>query len=105
MPVRVSLPQRSEALHLICDGIAERIADQKFAVRSLVTLYRNSRNIGRPDTLGAAASASPASQSTSKLFKAALKGVRTAATHTTTVFGMAASEMAGRCGLFGSSVE
>ncbi|KAL0576656.1 hypothetical protein V5O48_005316 [Marasmius crinis-equi] len=73
---------------------AERIADQKFAVRSLVTLYRHSSDIpGRSDTLKGAQE-TPAVK-TRKFFKAALKGVRVAATTTTTALGNVASEIAG----------
>ncbi|KAF8885420.1 Mechanosensitive ion channel-domain-containing protein [Mucidula mucida] len=66
---------------------AERIADQKFAVRSLVTLYRHSSDIpGRSDTLKAS-HAKNASVNPKKIFKRAMKGVRIAATTTTTAFG------------------
>ncbi len=65
----------------------ERIADQKFAVRSLVTLYRHSSDIpGRSDTLKAS-HAKNASVNPKKIFKRAMKGVRIAATTTTTAFG------------------
>ncbi|KAL0072385.1 hypothetical protein AAF712_000148 [Marasmius tenuissimus] len=74
---------------------AERIADQKFAVRSLVTLYRHSSDIpGRSDTLKGASEGTPAVK-TRKFFKKALKGVRMAATTTTTALGNVASEIAG----------
>ncbi|KAF9268886.1 hypothetical protein L218DRAFT_1073318 [Marasmius fiardii PR-910] len=73
---------------------AERIADQKFVVRSLVTLYRNSSDIpGRSDTLKGAEQT--AAIKTRKFFKKALKGVRVAATTTTTALGNVASEIAG----------
>jgi hypothetical protein len=66
---------------------AERIADQKFAVKSLVTLYRNSSDIpGRADTLSAS-HVKNNSVDPRKFFKRALKGVRAAATTTTTAFG------------------
>ncbi|KAF7376162.1 Mechanosensitive ion channel protein [Mycena sanguinolenta] len=58
---------------------AERIADQKFAVKSVVTLYRNSRNVGRADALQTDATTR----------------VRFAATTTTTAFGNVASEITG----------
>ncbi|KAJ4483406.1 Mechanosensitive ion channel-domain-containing protein [Lentinula aciculospora] len=74
---------------------AERIADQKFAVRSLVTLYRNSSDIpGRSDTLKASHMKN-SSVNPKKLFKRAIKGVRIAATTTTTALGNVASEIAG----------
>ncbi|KAI4526439.1 hypothetical protein K525DRAFT_259127 [Schizophyllum commune Loenen D] len=77
---------------------AERIADQKFNVRSLVVLYRHSSDIpGRHDTMNGAqrgikekVKANPA-----RLLKAAIKGVRNAATTTTTALGNVASEIAG----------
>ncbi|KIY73032.1 hypothetical protein CYLTODRAFT_342952 [Cylindrobasidium torrendii FP15055 ss-10] len=74
---------------------AERIADQKFAVRSLVVLYRHSSDIpGRSDTLKAS-HAKNASVNPSKILKKAMKGVRSVATTTTTAFGNVASEIAG----------
>ncbi|KAF8070126.1 Mechanosensitive ion channel-domain-containing protein [Lyophyllum atratum] len=74
---------------------AERIADQKFAVRSLVTLYRNSSDIpGRSDTLhdgpGKRGSVNP-----KRFFKKFRQGIRMAATTTTTALGNVASEIAG----------
>ena len=72
----------------------DRIADQKFAVKVLVTLYRNSSDIpGRSDTLSAAQGSSVLAPK--RLFRRALKGVRVAATTTTTAFGNVASEIAG----------
>lgn len=75
----------------------DRIADQKFAVRVLVTLYRYSSDIpGRSDTLAAAHGSSKSSVLDPKLvFRRALKGVRVVATTTTTAFGNVASEIAG----------
>ncbi|KAF5370669.1 hypothetical protein D9758_001813 [Tetrapyrgos nigripes] len=74
---------------------AERIADQKFAVKSLVTLYRNSSDIpGRSDTLKAGSDAQ-AAVNPRKIFKKAIRGVRSAATTTTTALGNVASEIAG----------
>ncbi|KAI0779722.1 Mechanosensitive ion channel-domain-containing protein [Fomes fomentarius] len=77
---------------------AERIADQKFAVRVLVTLYTHSTDIpGRADTLrdGPADAKRKTVMNPQRLFKKALKGVRSAATTTTTVLGNVASEIAG----------
>jgi hypothetical protein len=68
---------------------AERIADQKFAVKSLVTLYRNSKNVGRPDALRA--DSAKDALNPRQFFKRALKGVRNVATTTTTAFGNVAS--------------
>ncbi|KAJ7218050.1 Mechanosensitive ion channel-domain-containing protein [Mycena pura] len=72
---------------------AERIRDQKFAVKSLVTLYMRSRNVGRPDGLNVE-SAKDVSHP-ANFIRRALKGVRSAATTTTTAFGNVASEIAG----------
>ena len=75
----------------------ERIAEQKFAVRVLVTLYAHSTDIpGRSDTLrDGPADAKRKSMNPQRLFKKALKGVRGVATTTTTVLGNVASEIAG----------
>ncbi|KAJ7901846.1 Mechanosensitive ion channel-domain-containing protein [Mycena olivaceomarginata] len=71
---------------------SERIADQKFAVKSIVTLYRNSKNIGRPDAM----QSDTASVMNPKNFlRRAFKGVRDVATTTTTAFGNVASEITG----------
>ncbi|KAL0955922.1 hypothetical protein HGRIS_002114 [Hohenbuehelia grisea] len=76
---------------------AERIADQKFAVRSLVTLYRHSSDIpGRSDTLrDRQAHKANNSINPKRFFKRAMKGVRMAATTTTTALGNVASEITG----------
>ncbi|KAF7321301.1 Mechanosensitive ion channel protein [Mycena kentingensis (nom. inval.)] len=72
---------------------AERIADQAFAVRSVVTLYTHSKNVGRPDTLRTESTKELINPT--KFLKRALKGVRNVATTTTTAFGNVASEIAG----------
>ncbi|KAJ7497312.1 Mechanosensitive ion channel-domain-containing protein [Mycena latifolia] len=72
---------------------SERIADQKFAVKSLVTLYRNSKNVGRSDALHS--NSTKDILNPKQFFKKALKGVRTAAKTTTTAFGNVASEITG----------
>ncbi|EAU91403.1 hypothetical protein CC1G_01892 [Coprinopsis cinerea okayama7 len=74
---------------------AERIADQKFAVRTLVTLYRHSSDIpGR--TLEVVGDDSKGSfVNPKRMFKKITKGVRKAATTTTTALGNVASEIAG----------
>jgi len=75
---------------------ADRIAEQKFAVKVLVTLYRYSNNIlGRSDTLNANNASTPQPLQLRRIFKEALKGVRIAATSTTTAFGNVASEITG----------
>ncbi|KAF9793059.1 Mechanosensitive ion channel-domain-containing protein [Thelephora terrestris] len=76
---------------------AERIADQKAAVRILVTLYQYSSDIpGRTDTLrDTGVGSKRASVSATRFFKKALKGVRYAATTTTTALGNVASEITG----------
>ena len=76
----------------------ERIAEQKFAVRVLVTLYAHSTDTpGRSDTLrdGPADHKRKTMMNPQTIFKKALKGVRHAATTTTTVLGTVASEIAG----------
>lgn len=75
---------------------ADRIAQQKFAVKVLVTLYRYSSNfLGRSDTLNATNATTSQPLQLRRIFKEALKGVRIAATSTTTVFGNVASEITG----------
>ncbi|KZP03648.1 hypothetical protein FIBSPDRAFT_844740 [Athelia psychrophila] len=77
---------------------AGRIANQKFAVEVLVTLYRNSNDIpGRSDTLngGVHAQKGANARDPRRFVKQALKGVRMAATTTTMAFGNVASEIAG----------
>lgn len=75
----------------------ERIADQKFAVKTLTFLYRFSSDIpGRSDTLRDARGTDRGTASPKRFFKRAMKGVRFAATTTTTVLGNVASEIAGR---------
>ncbi|KAF7361876.1 Mechanosensitive ion channel protein [Mycena venus] len=71
---------------------AERIADQKFAVKSIVTLYRNSKNVGRTDALQNDA---VSIMNAKNFLSRALKGVRDVATTTTTAFGNVASEITG----------
>ncbi|KAI1796400.1 Mechanosensitive ion channel-domain-containing protein [Ganoderma leucocontextum] len=78
---------------------AERIGEQKFAVRVLVALYQHSTDIpGRSDTLRDGPQGDhkrKTMMNPQKIFKKALKGVRHAATTTTTVLGTVASEIAG----------
>ncbi|KAH9948995.1 Mechanosensitive ion channel-domain-containing protein [Amylocystis lapponica] len=77
---------------------AERIADQKYAMRVLVTLYQHSSDIPwRSDTLhaGHVGNKRMTGVNPRKLIKKALKGVRYAATTTTTALGNVASEIAG----------
>lgn len=76
---------------------AERIAAQKLAVRILVTLYRHSTDIpGRSDTLkDGPVENKRATMNPKKILKKALKGVKRAATTTTTALGNVASEIAG----------
>jgi hypothetical protein len=77
--------------------LAERIADQKFATRSLVTLYRNSKDIpGRTDDLDDGPAAKGGAARPNLIFKKFRAGVRYAATTTTTALGNVASEIAGR---------
>ncbi|THH00782.1 hypothetical protein EW026_g1806 [Hermanssonia centrifuga] len=75
---------------------AERIADQKFALRVLSTLYRHSHDIpGRIDTLKDGVHDKRASMAPKRFLKKAFKGVKSAATTTTTALGTVASEIAG----------
>ncbi|TEB38382.1 hypothetical protein FA13DRAFT_1726059 [Coprinellus micaceus] len=76
---------------------AERIADQKYAVKALVTLYRFSSDVpGRTDVLAEDAQTAKGSFSNPKrVFKKIREGVRLAATTTTTALGNVASEIAG----------
>ncbi|KAH8827980.1 Mechanosensitive ion channel-domain-containing protein [Flagelloscypha sp. PMI_526] len=73
---------------------AERIADQKFAVRSLVVLYRHSHDTGRSDTLTPEQVIKDIADP-KKLFRHIFKGARNIATTTTTALGNVASEIAG----------
>lgn len=67
----------------------ERIADQKAAVKALVTLYRNSVNISEPtDAIGL-------ENKGAHMFRKIRQHVRLATTTTATVFGNVASEIAG----------
>ncbi|EKM54463.1 uncharacterized protein PHACADRAFT_258317 [Phanerochaete carnosa HHB-10118-sp] len=75
---------------------AERIADQKFAIQVLSTLYRYSHDTpGRSDALTDCHPEKKPSIAPKRLFKHALKGVKVAATTTTTALGAVASEIAG----------
>jgi len=76
---------------------AERIADQKQAVKTLVVLYRHSSDIpGRTDTMrDGQATDKRASMNPKRFFKKATQAVRFAATTTATGFGNVASEIMG----------
>ncbi|KAH9040170.1 hypothetical protein EDB85DRAFT_2072323 [Lactarius pseudohatsudake] len=75
---------------------AERIADQKFAVKALTTLYRNSTELPEnPDGPHDSRGDKRLAVNPRRIVKQALKGVRFAATTTTTVLGNVASEIAG----------
>jgi len=82
MPVRVprDLLWNPSYLH-----IPDRIADQKVAMKILVTLYRNSRNITTPATPGSGS-----------LLMRAYSGFKGAAMTTTSTFGNLAAELMGR---------
>ena len=88
----------NESSSQILRSFTERIADQKLAIRVLVTLYSHSSELpGRSDALkDRDAGQKPPPADPKKLFKRALKGVRAAATTTTTALGNVASEIAGR---------
>ncbi|KAI0769601.1 Mechanosensitive ion channel-domain-containing protein [Trametes elegans] len=77
---------------------ADRIAAQKFAMKVLVTLYQHSTDQPwRSDTLrdGPSDPKRKSMFNPQKAFKKTLKGIRSAATTTTTVLGTVASEIAG----------
>lgn len=75
---------------------ADRIADNKTAVRALTQLYLNSRDIGRNDTLdGARTKAGRERMDPSKLVKKTLKSAKRVVTGTTTALGTVASEIVG----------
>lgn len=76
----------------------DRIAEQKHAVKTLISLYRNSSDIpGRSDTLLASnVTRGAAAVDPRRLFKKLREGVRLATTTTATVFGNVASEITGR---------
>lgn len=77
--------------------LPERIADQKYAVKVLVTLYRYSTNTsGRTDVLTEESETKGSFVNPKRVFKKITKGVRMAATTTTTALGNVASEIAGR---------
>ncbi|CAH7675285.1 Mechanosensitive ion channel-domain-containing protein [Phakopsora pachyrhizi] len=71
----------------------DRILKHKASIGFLVTLYRHSHDIGRNDTLDRAYQNNPPPPV--KIFKNALKGVKSVAQSTTSVFGTVASEIAG----------
>ena len=81
---------------------AERIADQKFAVKTLVTLFKYSSDVGRTDTLLESTSGN---RSPLDIFRKLKDGVRLATTTTATVFGNVASEIAGSSVLQPNSPE
>ncbi|KAI9449408.1 Mechanosensitive ion channel-domain-containing protein [Lactarius psammicola] len=75
---------------------AERIADQKFAIKALTTLYRNSTELlENPDGPHDSRGEKRLTMNPRRIVKQALKGVRFAATTTTTALGNVASEIAG----------
>ncbi|EGG03241.1 uncharacterized protein MELLADRAFT_65659 [Melampsora larici-populina 98AG31] len=73
----------------------DRIREQKQAIRALVTLYMNSHDIGRSDTLDRGYLAGGRGADPARVLRKALKGVKQVAKSTTTVFGTVASEIAG----------
>ncbi|KAJ6625628.1 Mechanosensitive ion channel-domain-containing protein [Mycena sp. CBHHK59/15] len=82
---------------------SERIADQKFAAKSLVTLYRNSKNVAQPDALHTTSTKDHLNPK--QFLKKALRGVRSAATTTTTAFGNVASEITGSSSIVQTALE
>ena len=78
---------------------SDRIADQKVAVKVLVTLYSHSSELERNESVKANGNLRQPMDEAKKIFKRAIKGVRAAATTTTTALGNVASEIAGRSAL------
>ncbi|GAA6010882.1 hypothetical protein JCM10207_003974 [Rhodosporidiobolus poonsookiae] len=75
----------------------DRIVEQKYQINTLITLYLNSRDIGRSDTLDGAMRPKNKRQVSDPtlLVKKALKGAQKVAQTATTVIGTVASEIAG----------
>lgn len=80
--------------HLTLFSSIERIADQKFAVKTLTTLYRHSTELSESHVNSH--SEKHLMINPKRIVKQALRGVRFAATTTTTALGNVASEIAGR---------
>lgn len=76
---------------------ADRIAENKFAVKSLVTLYLNSNDIGRSDTLDGAFAKGPGGKgiNPAKIVKKGLRNARKVVTGASTALGTVASEIVG----------
>ena len=76
---------------------ADRIAENKFAVKSLVTLYLNSNDIGRADTLDGAFAKGPGGKgiNPAKFVKKGLRNARKVVTGASTALGTVASEIVG----------
>jgi hypothetical protein len=74
---------------------ADRIAENKFAIRSLVTLYLNSRDIGRSDTMDGGFRDHKDRIDPTKLLKKGLKSARKVVQGTSTALGTVASEIVG----------
>ncbi|GAA5915882.1 hypothetical protein JCM5296_002522 [Sporobolomyces johnsonii] len=76
----------------------DRITEQKFQINALISLYLNSRDIGRSDTLDGGMKRPKNRRQVSDptlLVKKAFKGARKVAQTATTVIGTVASEIAG----------
>ncbi|KAL7411131.1 Mechanosensitive ion channel-domain-containing protein [Mrakia frigida] len=75
----------------------DRMLNQQFQVKALVTLYTHSSDMGRSDTLknSDASTMSKGSQMPRIFAKKALKGLRSAASNSANMLGNVASEMAG----------
>ncbi|ORY33717.1 Mechanosensitive ion channel-domain-containing protein [Naematelia encephala] len=86
------------ALKFHRDSYEDRLAEQKFQVKCVTTLYINSHDIpGRSDTLIDNASSKTSAKQASKMaIRKALRGLKEVAQTTTTAFGNVASEMAGQ---------
>ncbi|KAH9963910.1 Mechanosensitive ion channel-domain-containing protein [Russula dissimulans] len=74
---------------------AERIAEQKFAIKTLTTLYRNSTDLHESRGISHNHNEKQPLLDPKRFVKQAMRGVRFAATSTTTALGNVASEIAG----------
>jgi hypothetical protein len=85
-----------QTLHVLLTNIIlpERIAEQKFAVKTLTTLYRHSSDLH--ESRSHQYNEKQPVINPKRIVKQAIRGVRFAATTTTTALGNVASEIAGR---------
>ena len=93
----ISSSMRHGCLSFYFIDFLERIADQKYAVHALATLYKHSINIPRrPDTMHTGDSKGESHMDSNHLFRNIRHGIRSATTITAAAFSNVASEIAGR---------